>query len=100
MSARKTVGPPGVPPANYSPTRIVRAERVQVRRAGGVSWLVCLGCGRAGDIERDPAELLITGVKHDYDCTVAEVLWRSEIRSGLNDNGKPKKYPRPIRRTA
>lgn len=50
-----------------------------MRRAEGIAWLLCGGCGRPSDIARahyDLEELSIASVSHAFGCPVAQVLHR------------------------
>ncbi len=68
---------------------IVRTPRVSLRRAGAVAYLLCRGCGRSSDVERDPLELQVAGIAHSPNCPVAQALWADMIHSGLDENGRP-----------
>lgn len=80
-----------------APGAIVRLALVRVRRAGPVLWLVCRGCGRAGDVARDAEDLSVAGIDHRGWCPVARALWADMIACGLDHNGR---WPRRQARAA
>lgn len=68
-------------PGDY-PCALVRTPRVKVQRVAGFAFLVCFGCGRAGDVEPTLAALSVAEIRHAWVCPVAQALhlldnWRA-----------------------
>ena len=73
---------------------IVRDLRVEVRRVGPVAFLVCRGCGKASDIEREDEALAVSQIPHANYCQVADLLKMAWRHQGTHDE-----VPRPSGRT-